>query len=355
MDISIHALREEGDSLASASTRAQINFYPRPPRGGRRVVQDRGGAIKDFYPRPPRGGRRLLPDCRSVRSLFLSTPSARRATRGGRRVPCPGPISIHALREEGDGRRRPVLRRDHYFYPRPPRGGRRPASSLSDGPFRFLSTPSARRATLFCQRGPQHLVISIHALREEGDAVLIGARGAVGLFLSTPSARRATYSAIHGAPPESISIHALREEGDWRARSFALMMQISIHALREEGDRRRTGPDRQGKDFYPRPPRGGRLWRFRMPGTRCSYFYPRPPRGGRRYIHRNSDWTEEISIHALREEGDPQGSFFWARPHRFLSTPSARRATTRPRSFAAAGGKFLSTPSARRATPLRCP
>ena len=33
---------------------------------------------------------------------------------------------------------------------------------------------------------------------------------------------------------------------------------ISIHALREEGDRRDPKNRLDGKDFYPRPPRGGR-------------------------------------------------------------------------------------------------
>ena len=36
---------------------------------------------------------------------------------------------------------------------------------------RFQSTPSARRATTLLQRGQQLVVISIHALREEGDTV----------------------------------------------------------------------------------------------------------------------------------------------------------------------------------------
>ena len=35
--------------------------------------------------------------------------------------------------------------------------------------------------------------ISIHALREEGDPALWFAKSAQGLFLSTPSARRATH------------------------------------------------------------------------------------------------------------------------------------------------------------------
>ena len=36
-----------------------------------------------------------------------------------------------------------------------------------------------------------------------------------------------------------------------------------------------------------------------------------------------------ISIHALREEGDPSGSQGYRRPLEFLSTPSARRATAK--------------------------
>ena len=56
--ISIHALREEGDSSASPQRRQSSYFYPRPPRGGRQGT-----------PAP----------------LFV-----------------PDEISIHALREEGD-------------------------------------------------------------------------------------------------------------------------------------------------------------------------------------------------------------------------------------------------------------
>ena len=38
-----------------------------------------------------------------------------------------------------------------------------------------------------------------------------------------------------------ISIHALREEGDAAAARKAKRQHISIHALREEGDRRALG------------------------------------------------------------------------------------------------------------------
>ena len=78
-------------------------------------------------------------------------------------------ISIHALCEEGDGKteRQQLCRR--YFYPRPLRGGRPSLAHLLIKPVRFLSTPSARRATRWCLRAEQAWSISIHALCEEGD------------------------------------------------------------------------------------------------------------------------------------------------------------------------------------------
>ena len=77
----------------------------------------------------------------------------------------------------------------------------------------FLSTPSARRATVFLLCLLVQVAISIHALREEGDLV------AVEVFLF-----------------QQISIHALREEGDIQAAYDRRKAKISIHALREEGD-----------------------------------------------------------------------------------------------------------------------
>ena len=56
---------------------------------------------------------------------------------------------------------------------------------------RFLSTPSARRATEVLANDP------------------VDAR-----FLSTPSARRATRGPDRAGGRREISIHALREEGD---------------------------------------------------------------------------------------------------------------------------------------------
>ena len=100
--------------------------------------------------------------------------------------------------------------------------------------------------------------------------------------------------------------------------------------------------------FYPRPPRGGRQCTALAKNER-QHFYPRPPRGGRHGGNNNSGFFGNISIHALREEGDLHEPPPQAAPSQFLSTPSARRATSEgDRRFELVG--FLSTPSARRAT-----
>ncbi len=57
--ISIHALREEGDPHSNGPIKETVNFYPRPPRGGRRSRPPAAPPSSNFYPRPPRGGRRL--------------------------------------------------------------------------------------------------------------------------------------------------------------------------------------------------------------------------------------------------------------------------------------------------------
>ncbi len=104
--ISIHALREEGDRDSTCMKSRPSNFYPRPPRGGRRQQPYKISCPQgDFYPRPPRGGRQHRAALALDADQFLSTPSARRATK----------VDGHGLLPE-----------------------------------RFLSTPSARRATALC-------------------------------------------------------------------------------------------------------------------------------------------------------------------------------------------------------------
>ena len=82
-------------------------------------------------------------------SKFLSTPSARRATGALDGTELDITISIHALREEGDLDDSAVEVLDLHFYPRPPRGGRPDTAHKVNAKRAFLSTPSARRATVF--------------------------------------------------------------------------------------------------------------------------------------------------------------------------------------------------------------
>ena len=75
------------------------------------------------------------------------------------------------------------------------------------------------------------------------------------IFLSTPSVRRATCEAQMIDTELVISIHALREEGDTQLLNPAVIdFQISIHALREEGDQPLSMRESRSGDFYPRPP-----------------------------------------------------------------------------------------------------
>ena len=79
--ISIHALREEGDPPGGTIPAQTAYFYPRPPRGGRPIVQQQGGWGKLFLSTP--SARRAtfeLPEAQPDDVEFLSTPSARRAT-----------------------------------------------------------------------------------------------------------------------------------------------------------------------------------------------------------------------------------------------------------------------------------
>ena len=61
--------------------------------------------------------------------------------------------------------------------------------------------------------------------------------------------------------------------------------------------------------FYPRPPGGGR--QCRAPSLRPPpYFYPRPPGGGRLGYDGRIGLYVDISIHALRVEGDSNKEMF---------------------------------------------
>ena len=147
-----------------------------------------------FYPRPPRGGRLGFHVTDRDVWEFLSTPSARRATCG---------VSE-------------LVRRVRNFYPRPPRGGRRCGMGLLSLVFGFLSTPSARRATYLPPSSLMHCAISIHALREEGDSPYRPRRALRTNFYPRPPRGGRPASAPVLPATWGISIHALREEGDLR-------------------------------------------------------------------------------------------------------------------------------------------
>ena len=122
----------------------------------------------------------------------------------------------------------------------------------------FLSTPSARRATYSMDKNKMSMMISIHALCEEGDARAASIAVRASGFLSTPSARRATPPWCVPCSQRCISIHALCEEGDLVNVIFHRRAEISIHALCEEGDYNSFEAWAAANDFYPRPLRGGR-------------------------------------------------------------------------------------------------
>ena len=124
------------------------------------------------------------------------------------------------------------------FNPRPPWGGRRNRNVGNHTNRRFQSTPSVGRATKLKQGKRINVVISIHALRGEGDNHANVALRQASYFNPRPpwGGRRYTVFDIKTALA-LISIHALRGEGDAaRAETFERLIDISIHALRGEGD-----------------------------------------------------------------------------------------------------------------------
>ena len=100
--ISIHALREEGDNNPGGLPGLAVNFYPRPPRGGRRLTLAVGFGNSQISIH----ALREEGDANIGEQAILNK------------------ISIHALREEGDAIQVTKEQWTIYFYPRPPRGGR---------------------------------------------------------------------------------------------------------------------------------------------------------------------------------------------------------------------------------------
>ena len=191
-------------------------------------------------------------------------------------------ISIHALRGEGDQYRTVRLYGTSlHFYPRPPWGGRRGGHNVRDGHW-----------------------ISIHALRGEGDIGTSLDLTALIKFLSTPSVGRATVYVngdavktcdFYPRPPWGgrhpfylcgldtyfISIHALRGEGDFGGHRFFAGKGLFL-STPSVGRATKTALNWKAcaTHFYPRPPWGGRhVGRKKV--RNHLHFYPRPPWGGR--------------------------------------------------------------------------
>ena len=329
--ISIHALREEGDQDIP-ETRAKPNRFLSTP-SARRATLSRIWELAHL-------------------SIFLSTPSARRATLEPLDLIFPPGISIHALREEGDmrtaSRWTTML---SYFYPRPPRGGRQSRRSWQSSLWNFYPRPPRGGRPLYYNHDDKKSRISIHALREEGDKCRPDQRMTSHNFYPRPPRGGRRYNHLNKSSRPLISIHALREEGDTerpssskarrrflstpsarRATSPARRCSTAIAVFLSTPSARRATTARfthsaSTTHFYPRPPRGGRRVAL-GPLYSPIDFYPRPPRGGRQTVHIGRELCHDISIHALREEGDAKSRPARTGSTQFLSTPSARRATT---------------------------
>ena len=120
-------------------------------------------------------------------------------------------ISIHALCEEGDLNR---MAFDDYLP-------------------RFLSTPSARRATYDLTKTGYSEPISIHALCEEGDRMPLVLGRQPRDFYPRPLRGGRLLETVHISGQRNISIHALCEEGDSKNRDkISIFKQIIQHSAR---------------------------------------------------------------------------------------------------------------------------
>ena len=146
-----------------------LDFYPRPPGGGRLSTSTPIWRSLYFYPRPPGGGRLA----------------------GGEFPNLPAGISIHALRVEGDEFiEYNVINVTISIHALRVEGDTPPPLHLEGG------------------------AISIHALRVEGDKTCGELPSCTGSFLSTPSGWRATF--LSGGSKVSISYFYPRTPGGGR-------------------------------------------------------------------------------------------------------------------------------------------
>ena len=353
-EISIHALRGEGDKKNITIRKTRYNFNPRPPWGGRQA-----SSSSHLYPSSISiHALRGEGDHCITSFLYYDCGISIHALRGEgdychssdkKHDSC---ISIHALRGEGDKitnatkraavnfnprppwggrRRRAVQNRWHmYFNPRPPWGGRQGNQKSASPHSVFQSTPSVGRATRSRRQCPTDRPYFNPRPPWGGRPGADLNRRAHRVFQSTPSVGRATLASSNNCN-KSVLFQSTPSVGRAtpRKRERATNRHISIHALRGEGD----------------------VCSF-ISKQRYIYFNPRPPWGGR-HIQATIYLSSNISIHALRGEGDDFWIMSTVSASLFQSTPSVGRATAIVGTLTICLS-FQSTPSVGRATSPCC-
>ena len=244
-------------------------------------------------------------------------------------------ISAHSLFQSTRSARSATLRlstlsgnRDH-FNPRAPRGARRAWSGIIISAPLFQSTRSARSAT--------PLFVKVLFVQNK--------------FQSTRSARSATRIVQFFYPDTLISIHALREERDpllvaWGPRLAGFQSTRSARSATYNFRCRRANDS----DFNPRAPRGARQPGISTLHSPTAFQSTRSARSATISAAIKERITL-ISIHALREERDHGQAGAKRHDWGFQSTRSARSATLfLPMPAPSCRKTFQSTRSARSAT-----
>ena len=214
-----------------------------------------------FYPRPPCGGRR----------------GADRAVAAGRRNFYPRPPC---------GGRHISVRRSNtvllHFYPRPPCGGRQIAG-VNNGGFKiFLSTSPLRGTTYRAYMDRKLVFISIHVPLAGDDAAGAVTSAEVSKFLSTSPLRGTTpYIPLSKCQAcRFLSTSPLRGTTP-PTRQQAGRKHISIHVPLAGDDLPRATIPAATQSFLSTSPLRGTTPANGIRLSRLSHFYPRPPCGGR--------------------------------------------------------------------------
>ena len=287
--ISIHVPRVGDDaSSVTASILCKYDFYPRPPRGGRRPPAGFARpALLYFYPRPPRGGRRTERVEEGTATEFLSTSPAW-GTTSLSQTPLPlSAISIHVPRVGDDTAAALFTLTFLNFYPRPPRGGRLYIADNADPALaKFLSTSPAWGTTSACK--------SCLSWPET--------------FLSTSPAWGTTHDCWC----------------KWLNEETFLSTSPAWGTTNTGGEAKHT------LTFLSTSPAWGTTRNILLSSRRTGNFYPRPPRGGRRGRARAVQLPAGISIHVPRVGDDMAESPVSVSENQFLSTSPAWGTTQTP-------------------------